>query len=51
MELAEKEGRVVLTQDVKLLQRGLIPPNLAYRVKTNGKQEQLAEVCLVLVFV
>ena len=44
VELAEKEGRVLLTQDVKLLRRRLIPRNLAYRVRSLGKQEQLAEV-------
>ncbi|KAI5081787.1 hypothetical protein GOP47_0001530 [Adiantum capillus-veneris] len=44
VELAEKEGRVLLTQDANLLRRGFIPRSYAYRVKSNGKQEQLAEV-------
>ncbi|MCO5555998.1 hypothetical protein L7F22_009542 [Adiantum nelumboides] len=48
VELAEKEGRVLLTQDANLLRRGFIPRNYAYRVKSNGKQEQLAEVVKVL---
>ncbi|KAH7287635.1 hypothetical protein KP509_32G067300 [Ceratopteris richardii] len=44
VELAEKEHRVLLTQDVKLLGRGFMPATHAYHVKSKGKEEQLFEV-------
>ncbi|CAM6088539.1 unnamed protein product [Calypogeia fissa] len=44
VDLAEKEGRVILTRDVKLLRRKLVPTELAYRVKRQGKWDQLAEI-------
>ncbi|KAJ7540558.1 hypothetical protein O6H91_10G021400 [Diphasiastrum complanatum] len=44
VEQAQKEGRVLLTRDMKLLHRHLVPPNLAYRVKSLPKQDQLAEI-------
>ncbi|KAL2622343.1 hypothetical protein R1flu_002548 [Riccia fluitans] len=44
VELAEKEGRILLTRDVKLLRRRLVPENLAYRVKRQGKWQQLSEI-------
>ncbi|KAL3691712.1 hypothetical protein R1sor_005363 [Riccia sorocarpa] len=44
VELAEKEGRILLTRDIKLLRRKLVPTSLAYRVKRQGKWDQLAEI-------
>lgn len=47
VEQSEAEGRILLTKDIKLLRRRLMPENLAYFVKRNGKWEQLEEVCFV----
>ncbi|CAM6063524.1 unnamed protein product [Sphagnum tenellum] len=44
VEQAEKESRVLLTKDSKLLRRRLVPDGLAYRVKTRNKWDQLAEI-------
>ena len=44
VEQAEREGRVLLTRDVKLLRRRLVPPHRALFVKSLSKQEQLKEV-------
>lgn len=44
VEQAEKEGRVLLTRDIRLLRRRLVPQNLAYRVQSLAKRDQLAEV-------
>ena len=44
VEQAIGEGRVLLTKDMKLLERRLMPDNLAYYVRKSGKWEQLAEV-------
>ncbi|KAG6557636.1 hypothetical protein Mapa_000917 [Marchantia paleacea] len=44
VDIAEKEGRILLTRDAKLLRRRLVPASLAYRVKRQGKWDQLAEV-------
>ncbi|KAG0624463.1 hypothetical protein M758_3G249800 [Ceratodon purpureus] len=47
VEQAMGEGRVLLTKDIKLLRRRLMPDNLAHFVKNLGKWEQLAEVMKV----
>eukprot|EP00850_Spirogloea_muscicola_P003733 SM000015S01233 [mRNA] locus=s15:722606:726661:+ [translate_table: standard] len=47
VEQAVDEGRVLLTRDLKLLRRRLLPPYLAYRVRALGKQDQLREVIAV----
>lgn len=44
VEQAEREGRVLLTRDVKLLRKRLVPPHRALFVKSLSKQEQLKEV-------
>ena len=44
VEQATGEGRVLLTKDMKLLERRLMPDNLAYFVRKSGKWEQLVEV-------
>lgn len=44
VEQAMGEGRILLTKDIKLLRRRLMPDNLAYFVKKLGKWEQLEEV-------
>eukprot|EP00850_Spirogloea_muscicola_P022164 SM000280S10719 [mRNA] locus=s280:129259:132570:+ [translate_table: standard] len=44
VEQAVDEGRVLLTRDLKLLRRRLLPAHLAYRVRALGKQDQLREV-------
>ncbi|BFI14520.1 uncharacterized protein MPTK1_5g03730 [Marchantia polymorpha subsp. ruderalis] len=44
VDIAEKEGRILLTRDAKLLRRRLVPASLAYRVRRQGKWDQLAEV-------
>ncbi|CAM6017089.1 unnamed protein product [Sphagnum balticum] len=44
VEQAERESRVLLTKDSKLLRRRLVPDGLAYRVKTRNKWDQLAEI-------
>lgn len=44
VEQATREGRILLTKDIKLLRRRLMPDNLSYFVKKSGKWEQLEEV-------
>ncbi|EFJ13438.1 hypothetical protein SELMODRAFT_122415 [Selaginella moellendorffii] len=44
IEQAQREGRILLTRDVKLLRQRLIPSNQAYRVKHLTKKEQLTEI-------
>lgn len=46
---AHKENRVLLTRDAKLLRHQYTLNNQIYRVKSLLKNEQLLEVCLVLV--
>eukprot|EP01018_Ginkgo_biloba_P012578 Gb_15148 [translate_table: standard] len=44
VEQAQEEKRILLTRDIKLLRRHLMPSNQAYQVKNLAKQDQLVEV-------
>ncbi|CAI5510370.1 unnamed protein product [Closterium sp. Naga37s-1] len=44
IEWAEREGRVLLTRDVKLFQRRLLPPTHMHLIRSTDKREQLREV-------
>lgn len=46
IEQAQKEKRVILTRDAKLLRHDYLTKNQIYRVKTLLKNEQLLEVWL-----
>ncbi|CAI5939497.1 unnamed protein product [Closterium sp. NIES-65] len=44
IEWAEREGRVLLTRDVKLFRRRLLPPTHMHLIRSTDKREQLREV-------
>jgi uncharacterized protein with PIN domain len=44
-----KEGRILLTRDVKLLKYQYLATNQVYKVKSLLKHDQLAEVCATLI--